>query len=107
MSEQPDRRTQQVTIVRVESAAEAVATAAAENSEEIAVVTKMAPPELATHLKLNAHRYTTYAQVKWQVVRSVNLKMPSRHVDMRIGHVEQHGECKQAEQVDQNIDYVG
>ena len=29
-----------------------------------AIATDMAPPELATHLKLNAHRYNTYAQMK-------------------------------------------
>ena len=35
---------------------------------EKAIVTKMTPPELATHLKLNADRYSAYAQMKWQVV---------------------------------------
>ena len=44
---------------------------------EKAIVTKMTPPELATHLKLNADRYSAYAQIKWQVVNYVTLKLPN------------------------------
>ena len=43
-----------------------------------AIVTEMSPPELAAHLKLNADRYNTYARMTWQVLRSVNLKLPSQ-----------------------------
>ena len=32
-----------------------------------AIVTEKAPPEMATHLKLNADRYNTYVHMKWQV----------------------------------------
>ena len=39
-------------------------------------MTDMAPSELATHLKLNADRHTTYAQMMWQLASHVNLKMP-------------------------------
>ena len=42
-----------------------------------AIETEVAPPDLATHLMLNAERCTTYAKMKWQVVSHVHLKMPS------------------------------
>ena len=41
-----------------------------------AFVTEMAPPELATHLRLNDNRYNTYAQMTWQVLSWVKLKLP-------------------------------
>ena len=56
-----------------------------------AIVTEMAPPELATQLKLNADRYDTHAQMTWQVLSYVNLKLPSQPTTMWIDHVE-HGE---------------
>ena len=40
-----------------------------------AVVIEMATPELATRLKLNADRYNTCAQMKWQV-SYVNVQLP-------------------------------
>ena len=49
-----------------------------------AIVTEMAPPQLATRLRLNADRQNTYGQMIWQVLRYVNLKVaePARkHVD--------------------------
>ena len=42
------------------------------------IVIKMAPPELAPHLRLNADRYNTYTQMKWQVLSYVSLKLPSQ-----------------------------
>ena len=62
-----------------------------------AIVTKMAPPELGTHVKLNADRYDAYAQMTWQVLSYVNLKLPSQPTIMWIDHVE-HCE-KNAQQV--------
>ena len=56
---------------------------------EKAIVTKMTPPELATHLKLNPDRYSAYAQMKWQVVNYVTLKLPNHPQeddDMNINH---------------------
>ena len=41
------------------------------------------------HLKLNADRYYTYAQMKWQMVSHVNLKLPSQPTHMWIDRVEQ------------------
>ena len=69
-----------------------------------AIVTEMAPPELATHLKLNADRYNTYALMRWQVLSHVNLKLPSQPTSMWIDHVEQGDDD---DQEDWNIDYFG
>ena len=60
-----------------------------------AIVTEMAPPELALHLKLNADRYNTTAQTKWLVLSSVNWKLPSQPTSMWVHHVEQGEEHDQ------------
>ena len=69
-----------------------------------AIVTNLAPPALPTHLRLNADRYTTYAEMKCQVVSYVDLKMSSQPMDMCIHHVGPHDDC---EQVEDSIEYVG
>ena len=53
------------------------------------IVTEMAPPELAARLQLDADRYNTYGQMKWQVASCVNMKLPSQPTNMRIDYVEQ------------------
>ena len=40
-----------------------------------AIVTEMSPEELATPLIFHANKYATHAQMKWQVVNYVNLKL--------------------------------
>ena len=42
----------------------------------------MAPPEMATHPKLNADRYNTYAQMKWQVLDFASLQLASQPTTM-------------------------
>ena len=69
-----------------------------------AIVTEMAPQELATHLKLNADRYSTNASEMWQVVSHVNLKLPTQPTSMWIDHVEQGDD---GDQEDWNVDYFG
>ena len=61
-----------------------------------AIVTEMAPPEMATHLMPNADQYNAYAKMKWHSY--VILKLPSQLTTMWTDHVEQGGE---------KIDYVG
>ena len=65
---------------------------------EKVIVAAMAPPELATHVKLNVDRYTTYAQMKLLVVSYVNLKMPSQPMDTCIDHVDWREEYEKAAQ---------
>ena len=60
-----------------------------------AIVTEMAPPELATHLKLNADRYNTCAD---------QIRLPSQPTNLWIDHVEQ-GDDDDRE--DWNKDYFG
>ena len=48
---------------------------------------------MAIDLKLNANKYTTYAQMAWKVVSNVNLNMPCQPMDMWIDHVEKE-ECE-------------
>ena len=52
------------------------------------IVTEMAT-ELAASLQLDADRYNTYGQMKWQVASCVNMKLPSQPTNMRIDYVEQ------------------
>ena len=68
------------------------------------IVAEMAPPELATDLRLNADRHNTYAQMKWQVLICGNMKLPRQPTTMRVDHVEPGEEH---DQVDWNIDYFG
>ena len=52
-----------------------------------AVATERAPPELATHLRLNAARYNTNSQMIRQVLSCVNLKLLSQPTTMWTDHV--------------------
>ena len=54
-------------------------------------------PELVTHLELNAERYTTYAQMKWNV----------EPTDVWIDHVDQQEERWHAKPVDESIEHLG
>ena len=73
-----------------------------------AIITEMAPEELSTHLRLNASKYATYDQMRWQVVNYVNLKLPTQPLDMQIDHVSEKPDYEQwtEDQWDMPIDYI-
>ena len=53
-----------------------------------AIVTEMVPEELGNHLRLNASKYQSYDQMRWQVVNYVNLKLPTKPIPMQVGAVD-------------------
>ena len=71
--------------------AEIIGAAMLNEATKKAISVTMAPPELATHLRLNADMYNTYAQMNWQVLSIVKLKLPSQPTTMWIDVVETIG----------------
>ena len=49
-----------------------------------AILVKMAPAELATHLQLNAPRLDSYDKMRWEIVNYINLKAPMEPMAMQV-----------------------
>ena len=69
-----------------------------------AIVIEMVPPELATHLRLDADRYNTYAHMDMAGTQLCQLEVAKPATTMWIDHAQQDEENDQEEW---NIDYFG
>ena len=77
----------------------------AERTNDEAIVTEMAPEEVATHLKLDADKYMTHSPMQWQVANCVTLELPYRLRHMWTDNLP-HGEPGEQEELEYHLDCI-